>query len=284
MSPAPTCLPAVSTLLEIPARLARWRGWGNTQAIGSIVLLEMRRRKDFYVLFILTALITLVLGAMNFFNEARIVRYLKEICLLLIWISSLVIAITTTARQIPAEREQRTVFPLLAKPVTRTELLLGKFWGCWQVAGLTLLTFYGFFALVSGAREHQWPLAAYGQALVLHWAMLGIVIAMTLLGSVVFAAPSSTNTIAFLVSAGILMLGRHLNHVALQLNEPLQTLVYAAYYLLPHLEWFDIRNRVIHDWGLVPWWAWSSALLYAAVYTAVFLVGAAAWFRRKTVL
>jgi len=66
------------------------------------VIKELYRRKDFYVLFVLTALITLLLGSVNFFNDDRIARYLKEICLLLIWISALVIAITTTARQIPA--------------------------------------------------------------------------------------------------------------------------------------------------------------------------------------
>ena len=41
--------------------------------------------------------------------QENIVRYLKEICLFLIWGASLVITITTAARQIPAEREQRTL-------------------------------------------------------------------------------------------------------------------------------------------------------------------------------
>ncbi|MCX5883541.1 MAG: hypothetical protein NTU74_17630, partial [Deltaproteobacteria bacterium] len=87
-------------------------------AIAGVVITELYRRKDFYVLFVLTAVITLLTGAVNFFNDPQIVRYLKEIALLLIWISGLVIAIGTTARQIPAERENRTIFPLLAKPVT----------------------------------------------------------------------------------------------------------------------------------------------------------------------
>src|SRR5436190_9911838 len=106
--------------------------WVNSRAIAGLVVKELFRRKDFYVLFILTALITLILGSVNFFNEAHVVRYLKEICLFLIWTSSLVIAITTTARQIPVERESRTIFPLLAKPVTRAHVVLGKFLGCWQ--------------------------------------------------------------------------------------------------------------------------------------------------------
>src|SRR5512137_1879066 len=118
-------------------------------ALSGVVIKEMYRRKDFYVLFVLTALITLILGAVNFFNDDRIVRYVKEVCLLLIWISSLVIAIGTTARQIPAERENRTIFPLLAKPVTRAHVILGKFLGCWLACGLALFVFYLFFAVVS---------------------------------------------------------------------------------------------------------------------------------------
>jgi ABC-type Na+ efflux pump permease subunit len=91
----------------------------NIFAVAGVVIKELYRRKDFYVLFIITVLICLVMASVNIFNDAKIARYLKEICLLLVWISSLVIAITTTARQIPAERENRTLLPLLAKPLTR---------------------------------------------------------------------------------------------------------------------------------------------------------------------
>src|SRR4051812_43658924 len=100
-------------------------------ALASVVLKELYRRKDFYVLFVLTAVITLIMGAVHFFNDSGIVRHVKEICLLLVWISGLVIALTTTARQIPPERESRTIFPLLAKPVTRGQFIAGKFVGCW---------------------------------------------------------------------------------------------------------------------------------------------------------
>ena len=70
----------------------------NVLALAGVVIKELYRRKDFYVLFVLTALLTLMLGSVDVFNDDRIVRYLKDICLLLIWISSLVMAITTTAR------------------------------------------------------------------------------------------------------------------------------------------------------------------------------------------
>ena len=57
----------------------------NVLAISGIVIKELYRRKDFYVLFVLTALITLLLGSVSFFNDTKIVRYLKEVCLLLTW-------------------------------------------------------------------------------------------------------------------------------------------------------------------------------------------------------
>jgi ABC-type transport system involved in multi-copper enzyme maturation permease subunit len=252
-------------------------------AICNIVLLELCRRKDVYVLFILTALITLVVASAQFFGETGIVRIVREICLLLIWVSSLVIAVTLAARQIPAEREYRTLFPLLAKPVSRSEVMLGKFAGCWQATGITLAAFYLFFALVSGSRDGGWPWVEYFQAAMLHWFMLGVVIAMALLGSVVFAAPSSNGTILFVVVAGILLVARHLNKVALQLPEPVQSLIYTLYFLLPHLEIFDLRERIIHSWGGVAWLPWLGALLYAGVYATLFLVLACLKFRRLNV-
>jgi ABC-type transport system involved in multi-copper enzyme maturation permease subunit len=256
---------------------------GNILAISSLVIKELYRRKDFYVLFILTALLTVVMGSATFFSIENVSRYLQEICLFLIWISSLVIAVVTTARQIPAERENRTLFPLLAKPVTRNDVVLGKFAGCWFATGLALLVFYFFFGLVSGLREHHWPVGNHLQALVLHWFMLGIVCAMTVLGSVVLAAPSSTNTIVLVVTAGILLVGRHLNKVALGLDEPGQTIVYGIYYLLPHLELFDLRDLIIHEWGLVRWPIFGGALGYAAVYITIFLSLACLAFRRKPI-
>jgi ABC-type transport system involved in multi-copper enzyme maturation permease subunit len=250
-------------------------------ALAGVVIKELYRRKDFYVLFVLTALITLLMGSVNFFHDDKIARYLKEICLLLIWVSALVIAIGTTARQIPAERENRTIFPLLAKPVSRAQVVLGKFAGCWLACGISLVVFYFFFAVVSGTREHHWPVLQYFQALWLQWTMLGIVVSMALLGSVVFAAPSSNGTICFVAVGSILLLGRHLNGVALDQAEPVRSLVYGFYFLIPHLEWYDVRDLVVYDRPLIGWWVCGLATLYGLAYMGLLLFGTWWAFRRK---
>jgi Cu-processing system permease protein len=254
----------------------------NIFALAGVVIKELYRRKDFYVLFVLTALITAILGSVKFFNEESIVRYLKDVCLLMIWISSLVIALTTTARQIPAERESRTIFPLLAKPVGRGELIVGKFLGCWLACGLTLVVFYFFFAVITASREHAWPWASYFQAIWLHWICLGIIVAMALLGSIVFAAPSSNTTICLVVVLGILFAGGHLNGVALGMHGARGTIVYVIYYLIPHLEWYDVRDLVVHDWGPIDWLAWGGATIYGLVYAGFLLAVAWVVFERRS--
>jgi ABC-type transport system involved in multi-copper enzyme maturation permease subunit len=249
--------------------------------LAGIVIKELYRRKDFYVLFVMTAVITLVMGSVTFFNDAKIARYLKELCLALIWLSALVIAIGTTARQIPMERENRTIFPLLAKPVTRWHVIMGKFTGCWLACGIALVVFYLFFGVVSGSREHQWPVLIFLQGLWLQWAMLAIVIALCLLGSVLFTAPSSNATITFVIVLSILLIGRHLNKVALQQPEPVSSMLSAIYYMIPHLEWYDVRDFIIYNNGSVGFMDCVLATIYAAVYTGLLLMGAWLAFRRK---
>ena len=250
-------------------------------ALSGVVIKELYRRKDFYVLFVLTAVLTLLMGAVNFFNDDKIVRYLKDICLLLIWIAALVIAIGTAARQIPAERENRTIFPLLAKPVSRAQVIAGKFLGCWLACGIALAVFYLFFGIVSGTREHYWPLLQFLQGFWLHWVMLGVVVSLVLLGSVALSAPSSNATISFVIVLGILLVGRHLNQVAVQQPEPLRTVAYAIYFLIPHLEWYDVREMIVYDQGGLAWLDCGLATVYGAVYAALLLFATWLVFRRK---
>jgi ABC-type transport system involved in multi-copper enzyme maturation permease subunit len=255
----------------------------NISAIAGVVIKEMYRRKDFYVLFVLTALITLLLGSVRFFNDDLIVRYLKDVCLLLIWMSSLVIAITTAARQIPAERESRTIFPLLAKPVGRGELIMGKFLGCWLACGLALLVFYFFFGMITASREHAWPLVSFFQEIWLHWICLGVVVALALLGSIIFAAPSSNATICFVAVAFILFAGGHLSHLANGMRGMAGIIVYVIYYLIPHLEWYySAQDLVVHDWGRIDWLYWGVATIYGLLYSGFLLSAAWLAFRRRS--
>ena len=253
----------------------------NSLAIATVVLREMYRRKDFYVMLALTVLITGLMGSVTFFDDPKIGRYLKEICLSLIWLSSLFIAIATMARQLPAERESRTIFPLMAKPVSRGQVLFGKFLGCWFASCAALLVFYVFFGFVAASREHQWPVGNYLQAWSLHCMMLAVVIALTLLGSLLLSSVAANATMSVILTAAILLVGRHLHKVGLRAGEPAGTLLTGVYYLIPHLELFDVRDLIIHNWPLIGWNIWGIAVLYASAYAALLLFASWLVFRKK---
>ncbi len=251
-------------------------------ALATVVIKELYRRKDFYVLFVLTALVTLAASSVNFFDDVKIVRYVKDICLLLIWLSTLIIAVVTAARQIPAERENRTIFPLLAKPVSRGQVVLGKFLGCWLASGLALLFFYGFFVVVTGFRDPHLALGAYGKAMILQWMMLAVVIAMTLLGSVVFSAISANATICLIGIFGILFIGEHLAKLAARQAEPVRSIMATLFYCIPHIELFDVRAQIVNDQALPGLVDCGLASLYAAAYAGALLYGTWLMFRRKS--
>lgn len=250
-------------------------------ALATVVIKELYRRKDFYVLFVLTALVTLAALSVNFFEDTKIIRYVKDICLLLIWLSTLVISVVTAARQIPAEKENRTIFPLLAKPVSRGQVVAGKFLGCWLASGMALLCFYVFFVAVTGWRTPDLHLGAYAKSMVLHWMMLGIVIAMTLLGSVIFSAVSANATICLIAVFGILFVGEHLAKLGARQTEPARSLTYAVFYAIPHIELFDVRKQIVNDQALPGLVDCGLASLYAAAYSGALLYAAWLLFRRK---
>jgi hypothetical protein len=74
-----------------------------------------------------------------------------------------------------------------------------------------------------------------------------------------------------------------LDQVAVTRPEPFRTVAYIFYYALPHLEFYDLRDLVIHNWPLIAWQYILLALLYAAAYILVFLLAACLVFRRKPV-
>lgn len=249
--------------------------------LAGVVIRELCRRKDFYVLFVLTALIALLMGGAGLIKGGQFAKYLQEVCLLLIWISSLIIAITTAARQIPQERESRTLFPLLAKPVSRGQVVVGKFLGCWLATGFCLAVFYALFAGLALARGQHLPVANFFSVFALHWAMLGMVIAMTLLGSLLTNAAAANATLCFLVTIGILLFGRSLAKAAFNLGGSPAILAGAAAFALPRFDLFDARDWLAAGAPALPTALVLLSVVYAATITAVLLLLARAAFERK---
>ena len=98
---------------------------------------EVIRQKFFYILVIFGIV---VLSSSRFFSQfssVEQIKFIKDFSLAAITVFGALIAIVGTAQLLPLELENRTIYPVLAKPVFRAEFLLGKYLG---MATLLLLT------------------------------------------------------------------------------------------------------------------------------------------------
>ena len=249
-------------------------------ALVRLSFLELWRRNDVFGLLILSLAVMAPLAMATPFGAAGASRYMDEAALLLIWGFSLFISLGTGARLFPPEFASRTIYPLLAKPISRTRLLVGKYLGAVAASASALTLFYLLFALSVGLRGGGWFAGDLLQAFSLHLAFVAVAVALALLGSLVLTA-SASHALCSIVLVVMFFFGRKLPQFADAASAPAAWIVRAAYAVAPHVEFFDMRQRVVHGWGGVDGLVLVAALGYAAAYVAVVLALAAWALKRK---
>ena len=249
------------------------------KALVKLSFVELFRRNDVFALVVLALALLVPLSTATPFGASGASRYLDEVALLLIWGFSLFVALGTGSRLFPPEFESRTIYPLLAKPISRGALLVGKYTGAVVASWSALLVFYALFVGASILRGGL-PSAELLQGVVLHMAFVALAVAVSLLGSLLVSA-SANLSLSALVLVGMFFFGRRLPEYADSLSVPLSWLVGGVYAAAPHAEFFDMRQRLIHGWGAVDAVVFCAVLLYAAAYVSVLLYLAALALRKR---
>lgn len=249
------------------------------RALVKLSFLELWRRNDIFALVLLGLALMVPLSMASPFGADGASRYLDEAALLLVWGFSLFIALGSGQRLLAPEFEARTIYPLLAKPISRGRLLVGKYLGAlaasWSALAFFYVLFVGSVLLRGGAFAAELP-----QALALHFAFIALAVAVSLLGSLLMSA-SANCALSSIVLVGMFFFGRRLPEYADGLNPALAWLVKAVYAIAPHAEFFDMRQRLVHGWGAVGWPVFAAVLCYALVYIAVLLGLASLALRRR---
>src|SRR5438128_4970586 len=139
------------------AAMARHRAFSffRIRAITVNTLTELTRLKVFYVLLVFALLLigsSIFMAQFTFQQEFQI---LKDVSLGAMSIFTSLLAIVATARLIPQDIEDRTVYTILAKPVPRLEYLLGKIAGVLLLLAISTLVMSAVFVLVLYIREQS---------------------------------------------------------------------------------------------------------------------------------
>lgn len=238
----------------------------NIRIIAKGVVIELFRRKDFYLIFALLLVILLYAASLSFGGESGFQRYFKEIGISLTYIFSVIIAVTFAARQIPQEIEAKTIYPILAHPVSRLEFILGKFLGVLFISVTSFSLFYITFILsILLKGDFSTPPLLILEGYILHIFLLSLFVSITILFSLFLSTTANVGISTILYFAtnwfGVNMPG---------------------YIFLPHPELFDIKEKIVHTWDLVPLWIVLFLAVYAILYTSIFLILANLNFRRRS--
>jgi ABC-type transport system involved in multi-copper enzyme maturation permease subunit len=255
------------------------------RAIATIAVNTFReavRHRILYLLFFFAVAIiafSRILGELTVGDKAKIIM---DMGLASISLSAVLIAIFLGVGLVSREIERRTIFVVLAKPVSRTAFIFGKALGL----GLTVLIVTGLLGLELMAVVRfftgQWPwhlllsvALALGEALVI------------LSFSLVFSS-FTTSILASLYSLAFFVIG-HFSWTFKILSDRAvlggkHLFWYGAYLILPNLERFNIRSELVHGVPISLHYQVLIPILYGLCYSLGLLVLASMVFERKDIV
>jgi ABC-type transport system involved in multi-copper enzyme maturation permease subunit len=209
-----------------------------------------------------------------------------------------VLAVVMTAQLFFSEMDNKTALTLLAKPLSRADILLGKFFGAWAVLGVFVVVLASLLGAVLWAREIE-LVAAAEQAgkipttfsagglvefVLLQWLRLGVVTA------IVLALSSLARTFLFAVVVGALaVVAGQLQWIAQDaVLKPTDSVIYEAFLwvscrLIPNLQQFNIGDALVLGSAGVPTGAVVTVAFSGFFYMAAYLFVGALIFRRREI-
>ena len=217
---------------------------------------------------------TLVLSSLSLGEDIFVIR---NFGLAGIYVFGLIITIFLGASTVYEEVEKKSTYLLLAKPVTRADIIVGKFLGLFFAIGLTTFLMFGAYLLVIILNSGGFDYLAFW-SIILQLLEMGVLIAILILFSI-FTTPLAAiiYTILVLYMGHLLSL---LKEFSLKSGDITRYILTAIYYIFPNLEKFNIRNLIVHQISITPKELALSAG-YAIFYIILTLYIAQNLFNRK---
>jgi ABC-type transport system involved in multi-copper enzyme maturation permease subunit len=239
---------------------------------------EAIRSKVLYTLVFFAILLIgtgMLLATLSYVEQESI---LQDVGFAAIRLFGVAIAIFVGIGLIHKEVDRRTIYTILSKPISRTEFLLGKYFGLVATLWLQLVIMGAAFAgtqLLAGAPLH----AAHAMALGLVAVELAVIVAIATLFS-----SFTTPMLASLFTIGLWVVG-HLSRDLRELGQQsgvgaVKTVTAVLHRALPDLESFNLTVQAVHGLPITASDVFLP-LIYGAGYAALVLCAASLAFERR---
>ena len=255
------------------------------------VFRESVRDKVLYNLVLFAVLLIVASLLIGQLTAGQDVKIIKDLGLAATQVFGLFIAVFIGIGLVSKEVERRSIYSLLAKPVRRHELILGKYAGLVltlavniAVMAVALFAVLGYMSWVESEEFRQsWEASATDPAILraffLIFAQLMLVTAIAL-----FFSTFSSPILSAVLTLGLFVVG-HFNADLRNFENVVDSraavyLARAAYYVVPNLEPFDVRAEVVHAQPVsIGYMALTTG--YAVTYIAALLLAAMFIFSRR---
>jgi ABC-type transport system involved in multi-copper enzyme maturation permease subunit len=238
---------------------------------------ETVRQRVLYNLVFFAILMTLsglLLGQLSVRQDEKVI---KDLGLASIEIFGTLIAVFIGISLVGKEIEQRSLYPLLAKPLQREEFLVGKF------VGLCLTLLVNVVAMTLGLYI---TLAATHRALDMHLlkAIVPLYMSLVLVTAVALLFSTLTSTVlAAICTTALVVAGRFVDVIRnmhdVVPGAPLW-LTNGLYHIIPNLQFFNFKEEAVYG-DPIPMLTIVWVVAYGAAYSATALLLAVAAFRRR---
>jgi ABC-type transport system involved in multi-copper enzyme maturation permease subunit len=247
-------------------------------AIAANTFREAVRNRILYALLFFALVMIVASSMLGHLTIGEYHKIIKDTGLAAIAVFGVLIAIFIGIGLVNREIERKTIFTIASKPVSRSVFVLGKYLGLMMVLVVLVGLMGAVFLLMLYARG-----IAVDAGLLIALGMTLVELAVITAFAVLFSTFSSP-TIASFFSLSVFVIG-HLSDDILELGAAAesgagQKLATLVYWLLPHLETFNVRSEVVYGLAL-PADYLGFAVAYGALYSAVVLALAALTFHLR---
>ena len=244
----------------------------KTWAVIANTFREAIRDKVLYNLVFFALLVMAASVAIGSMTLGEGIKIIVDLSLAAMSVFGLLIAIFVGIGLVHKEIQRRTVYMLLAKPISRRNFVIGKYLGLMLVIALNVAIMTGVLLALMAVYSDA---GMNGDVLV---AVLLILVELMVVTAVaVLFSTFSTPTLSAMLTLGVWVIGRFssdLVEFASKAENPVtRALVTVIHFLLPNLEKFDVKHLVVYRMPIEPAYV-GGAVVYGLLYI-VFLIGLA---------
>lgn len=243
------------------------------------VFLETVRRRELSVVLLFMGLFIVGAATARFVGAGTdaAAAFIQNLGLSLAWILTLIITVLLAGRQFPDELEQRSIYPLLAKPVARYQYIAGKWLATWLAGSATALVL-NLLAMAASPWPDGISLATLLQAIILEVIALSMASAIALALSIRLPKVMALVITLLLVFAG----GSLVSLIqSLFAANSMRTLVVWFTNYIPNFSRLDIINEFSAGNPGLAAIDFLSRIIYGAIITAFALAAAMLLLEKK---